>query len=291
MLDEQWLKDVRFDLGEGYRVDGIRIGGKNAVIKIIYPDGQKWAIRFPRYVFRFASYIRELPNWIAPVPQYDVDRLNRKLANIVGEPEIHRIVHIYDTFYYSILESLFHAREEDPLAVTADSDAARDAWRFIIQTPPVGHRLESYASSRTDGERRAWAEASLRHLKQAGAGDPALSPETLFDNPLVVWGGAVSEGFFTKAELPEAVAAVRQYPEFVLRRASANLPRADGCTDLHVPRHPGPSGTGESRCFLRCDRFLRGSVCDRGGADGPRSFRRAAQGRKEVRSLSLDLTF
>jgi hypothetical protein len=211
MLDDQWLKDVRFDLGEGYRVDGIHIGGTNAAIKVIYPDGQSWAIRLPRELFRFASYIRELPNWIGPVPQYAVERLNRKLANIVGEPEIHRVVGIYDTFYYSILESLFHARKEDPFAVTTESDAARDAWRFIIQTPPVAHRLAAYASSGTDGERRAWAEASLRHLKQAGPGDPSLSPDTLLDNPLVVWGGAVSEGFFTKAQLPEAVAAVRQY--------------------------------------------------------------------------------
>jgi hypothetical protein len=209
MLDEQWLKDVRFDLGEGYRVDGIHIGGTNAVIKVIYPDCQSWAIRLPRDVFRFASYIRELPNWFGPVPLYDVDRLNRKLANIVGEPEIHRVVHIYDTFYYSILESLFHSRKEDPFVVP--TNVAMEAWRFIIQTPPVAHRLEAYASSRTDRERRDWAEASLRHLEQAGPGDPALSPSTLFDNPLVIWGGAVSEGFFTKAQLPEAVAAVRRY--------------------------------------------------------------------------------
>jgi hypothetical protein len=127
--------------------------------------------------------------------------------------------------------------------VTTDSDSARDAWRFIIQTPPVAHRLEAYASSRTDGERRNWAEASLRHLKQAGPGDPALSPETLFDNPLVVWGGAVSEGFFTKAQLPEAVAAVRQYLDSLpdeqvpicLEQMAALIFMFQGIQDLPAP--------------------------------------------------------
>jgi hypothetical protein len=41
-------------------------------------------------------------------------------------------------------------------------------------------------------------------------GDPDLSPETLSDNPLVIWGAAVSEGYFTKAELPHAASAVKQ---------------------------------------------------------------------------------
>ena len=43
-----------------------------------------------------------------------------------------------------------------------------------------------------------------------GPGDQGLSPATLFDNPLFVWGGAILEGYFTKAEFPLAVSAVEQ---------------------------------------------------------------------------------
>jgi hypothetical protein len=209
MIDQAWLKQLRFELGEGYRLDGVYVGGTNAALKIIYPDGNEFALRIPRKLFEFACYIHEVPNWLVPNPQYDVDRLNRKLGNLLGDTELHLIVGKYDLLFYSILESGYEAGITKLDSFMADSEEANRIWRFIIQTPSISYRLDEYATG-TDKRRRCWAEQALIEIRGLGPADPGLSPQTLFDNPLVVWGAAVSEGFFTKAELPHAVSAVEQ---------------------------------------------------------------------------------
>lgn len=209
MIDHEWLEHLQFELGEGYRLDGIHAGGSWAALKIVYPDGSAMAYRLPRKLFEFACYIHEVPNWLVPSPRYDADRLNRKLANLVGDPELHFVVETYDLLFHSILESGYEAGIAKLDSFAADSEELNAMWRFILQTPAISYRLNEYAAG-ADQARRSWAEQALIEIKRIGAADPELSPETLFDNPLVVWGGAVSEGFFTRAELPCAVSAVKQ---------------------------------------------------------------------------------
>jgi hypothetical protein len=209
MIDEEWLKELRFELGEGYRLEGVYVGGTNAALKIIYPDGKAFGLKLPRELFEFACYIHEVPNWLVPSPLYDVGRLNRKLGNFLGDPELHLVVREYDKLFDSILEFAYQAGATKLDSVTADSEEAKRMWRFIAQTPAISYRLHKYATS-ADQQRRFWAEQTLIEVKRLGAPDPGLSPETLFDNPLVVWSAAVSEGYFTKAELPHAVSAVKK---------------------------------------------------------------------------------
>src|SRR5262249_32309934 len=132
MIDEKWLNELRIDLGEGYRLDGVHIGGTSAVAKVIYPNGTEWAIRFSRTLFHFSSYIREIPNWLVPRTHYDVDRLNRKLANLLGDPQVHILVRAYDVLFNSILESFYEAGQTKLGSIAAASKEAEKIWRFMV---------------------------------------------------------------------------------------------------------------------------------------------------------------
>src|SRR5262245_8318473 len=128
VIDEKWLEELRIELGEGYLLDGVHVGGTWAVFKVINPDGHAWAIRLPRNLVEFPSYIREVPNWLAPSPQYDVDRLNRKLANLLGDPQLHVLVRAYDTLFTSILESFYEHETFDLDAVRGETDERTNLW-------------------------------------------------------------------------------------------------------------------------------------------------------------------
>jgi hypothetical protein len=211
MTDADWLKDLRLDLGEGYSVAGIELGGSWAVFKVFDPNGRAWAFRLPRHLLDFARYIREIPNWLVPRPNYEVESLNRKLANSLGDQQFHLIVHIYDTLFHSVLESFYEAGQPRLDSIVEQNESALIVWRFLIQTPAISYRLENYATSAKDKRRRAWAEQALFELESLSPSDANLAPKTLLENPLVIWGGAISEGFFTKAELPEAIVAVKKH--------------------------------------------------------------------------------
>jgi hypothetical protein len=47
MIDQDWLKALRFELGEGYRLDSVDVGGTNAALKIVCPDGYAFCLRLP----------------------------------------------------------------------------------------------------------------------------------------------------------------------------------------------------------------------------------------------------
>jgi hypothetical protein len=211
MVDEEWLNQLQTDLGQGYWLDKIGVGGQGAVLSITCPDGAGQAMKLIPNPFGFASYIREIPNWLVPSPQYDLDHLNYKLADLLGDPLLHILVRSYDLLFSSILEFFYAFKEPNLDSILMGSEDKIWIPRFVVRTPAISYRLENFATGKKyDQERRAWAEESLARLEQAGPGDPDLLPETLFDNPLFVWGGAVLEGYFAKAEFPRAIAAVKE---------------------------------------------------------------------------------
>jgi hypothetical protein len=205
VLNEAWVqRRLRFDLPAGCRLDGGTVGGNWVVLKLVYPDGRAWAVRIPREPFLFPSYIDEIPNWLAPSPQYDVERLNLKLAGLLGDPNVHLLVPAYDTLFRSFVLSLHEDGVSDVDRIEGETDADTTALRFILLTPAVLYRLEELGGDSTDTERRAWADKTKRAMARLRADGNDLRPEHLLDNPLFVWGGAVAAGFFTKQELGDA---------------------------------------------------------------------------------------
>jgi hypothetical protein len=79
--------------GDGYALEGIFVGGNAVVFAVTHPDGYNEAIRISeRSLLYFPCWIREVPNWMVSQPLYYVDRLNRKLGNLVGDPRLHLAV-------------------------------------------------------------------------------------------------------------------------------------------------------------------------------------------------------
>jgi hypothetical protein len=212
MIDEEWLdRALRFDLPGGYRFSGVGgIGGSNVVIKFVYPDGQHFAVRLPKQLFLFPSYIHEIPNWLAPHPMYDVNRLNRKLAKLEGDPLLDVLVETYDTFFSSFVYSAREADAADFDLITGESEESTRAIRFVLATPPIARRLDNLASSAENLETRAWALQARKAVDRIRPGDPELLPLSLLNNPLFVWGAAICSGYLTKAEFPLAANAVRE---------------------------------------------------------------------------------
>jgi hypothetical protein len=212
MIDAGWLDaQLRYDLPGGYRLDGCQVGGSAATLKVIDPHGEAWAIRIPRAPLEFPSYIHEVPNWVAPSPRYELPRLNRKLANLVGDPQPLLLVTAYRTLFGALADSFRTAGVADLDELRGETEDDTRALRFLLQTPPFAYRLQDLVSGAGEPEAGAWASQALAALERLGPGDPDLDPGSLLDNPLLVWGGAVMAGFFTRAELAGAATEVERH--------------------------------------------------------------------------------
>ncbi|HEY7322020.1 MAG TPA: hypothetical protein VIE89_31015 [Candidatus Binatia bacterium] len=211
IFDEEWLAELRIEWPEGCRIEGANVGGSWVVLKMVAQDGKAWALRIPKRPFTFANYIREVPNWLALTPQYDVDRLNRKLSNCLGDPQMYVVVNAYRDLFRSFIASFHEAGISDLDSLRGETQESTRAIRFIIQTPAFAYLLDDWASEAQDPERQSWAARARESRARLGAGDSELLPEILLDNPLFVWGGAILSGFFTKSEFPRAASAVRHH--------------------------------------------------------------------------------
>ena len=202
VIDHEWLKQLRVEILDGYRVEGAFLGGRNAVLKVMEPSGKESAIRFDRELLLFPAYIREIPRWLSTTPQYDVDRLNRKLHGLLGDPNVPRLVRDYNTVFYSIAASF---REDGMSAldeVTGETEEQTTALRVMLKSPPMAHWLAEWCTDETASS-RAWASDARAAIARIPDPGPTFAPETMLDNPLFVWGGAVLEDYFTRAQFPE----------------------------------------------------------------------------------------
>ncbi|MFE2067354.1 hypothetical protein ACFXDH_34090 [Streptomyces sp. NPDC059467] len=217
MIDEEWLDaQLHYEIAGGYRLNGCRVGGSGVAIFVDHPDGQEMVWKFGREMFREACYFREIPNSLAPRPLYDMDRLNRKLRSLLGDPQLPHVVTGYRDVFRSFLESLLEADAADFEGIRGRTEDMTRRLRFVLQSPPFSYLLEEIVSNpREPRGRQQWAERALESLGRLGEGDARLRPDSLLDNPLFVWGGAALAGYFTKAELPvAAAAALEQFDTF-----------------------------------------------------------------------------
>jgi hypothetical protein len=211
MLDEEWLRELRFSLGDGYALEGIFVGGNAAVFAVTHPDGYKEALRiFERSLLYFPSWIREVPNWMVSQPLYDVDRLNRKLGNLVGDPRLHLAVRRFKQVYDDMLRGLAADGITELASITVDPPEFQPLFRWFLLTPGFRAGLDRMRSDKDETAAvRTWAEDVVAKLTTLSVTEDDLAPESLHDNPLLYWAGAVLEGFFTFDELPLAAVAAR----------------------------------------------------------------------------------
>src|SRR5882672_7452810 len=108
MLDEEWLDlALRYELADGTRFEGLAgVGGSNLVVRVSGADGKGHAYRHPKRGFYFPSYIREIPNWFASRPRYDVGVLNDKLSGLLGDPMVAALVEPYERVFAGFAHNL-----------------------------------------------------------------------------------------------------------------------------------------------------------------------------------------
>ncbi len=84
MIDEEWLAGLRVAMPDGC-IDGLLgVGSEYVTFSMNALDGTQHALSFWRNHLGF--HIREISHLITNTPDYDLDRLNGKLRQLVGSP-------------------------------------------------------------------------------------------------------------------------------------------------------------------------------------------------------------
>ena len=179
---------------------------------------------------------------ISEKPMYDVGRLNRKLFQLVGDDTLDEMTAEYDRVFSSVIRIVYQgctqsvaSKANMPMVIKALSlfiaPSNPDALPFLLATPMMKRRLEDLANLKPDPddpssmfvhvngpnfpidalmeEVTEWASGMLKYCADAQAHAP-LEPATLSQNPLFIWGAAVTDGFLADEELPDAVAFVEE---------------------------------------------------------------------------------
>src|SRR5258706_8238969 len=231
MIDEEWLKELRFDTLAGAKITGLAgTGGEHVVLDAEGPTG-KYLV-FKTYRHALAFHIKEIPPFMTETPQYDVQRVNEKLARLVGRNDLDLMMSEYHRLHSSVMRILHGegiAGQELMKAMLAGAllGVAEDL-RFFIHTPGMRRRLEEWATMRREHVEDEdwvmhvngpnfyfyasrehlvnWAEKTLNEIDALPT--TKLRPDLLAHNPLYVWGGAVMDGFFTDTEIPQDVESI-----------------------------------------------------------------------------------
>lgn len=241
MIDQEWLENIDFVRPDGLHIKGLAgIGSEKVVLNATAPDGKRLVLATYRNVLGY--HIREIPMIISDKPMYDLNRLNRKLAQLVGDDTLDEMTAEYDRLFCSVIRILYNACTQNsesksnvPMVVAAVSlfltPAEPDALRFLLATPMMNRRLQELASLKPDPDDAAsmfvhvngpdfpinalmdevteWAKSMLVYCAETMNQAPS-EPDTLSQNPLFVWGAAVTDGFFADEELPAAVTFVKE---------------------------------------------------------------------------------
>lgn len=235
MIEREWLENLKFDAKMGVKITGLAgIGSKKVAFKAEHPNGTKMIVS--TYHHHLGYYIRELPLFLTVRPEYNLDSLNRKLLNLVGNPLLDSMICEYDRLYSSIILMINEIGVNDLiLNASTLSIEAIDNLPFILQTSGIKRRLTDLATLTEEEESpyievngpnfpiktiRAplikWAKESLQLIDTMIPQNNHLKPEKLPNNPLFVWGGAAMDGFFTDEELPKVADFLKnQFGSFI----------------------------------------------------------------------------
>jgi hypothetical protein len=230
MLDKKWLQELKFDAVCGGRIEGLEgLGAHMVVFKLIQDDGSKYVVKVRRHTL--GLHINEIPPFMSRRIEYDLDRLNNKLLRLVGDDTFDTITHFYDRLYSRILY-IASVRTVPGLLLSNTAMDSIETVPFIIHTPPFARRLAEFASWPCDpndplslvpkvngpespiqlnlvsGRVPPWITTAQKAIESLSEYNKALDAASLFRNPLVIWGAAAMEGFFTDEEIKTVVSYI-----------------------------------------------------------------------------------
>lgn len=108
MIDQEWLSQLNFVRPDGLHIQGVLgIGSEKVVLKATASDGKELALATYRHVLGY--HIREIPLLLSEKPMYDVGRLNRKVAQLMGDETLDEMTAEYDRLFCSVIRILYNA--------------------------------------------------------------------------------------------------------------------------------------------------------------------------------------
>ncbi|MFI1284343.1 hypothetical protein ACH4U5_26965 [Streptomyces sp. NPDC020858] len=229
MIDEEWLAEQRFTTFDGHRVVGLLgVGSEHVTFEVQMSNGASVA-RQTR-LDHLGYHIRALPLFLTGKPAYDLDRLALKLSGLRGAPALDAMTKQYNRLH-SVIIKILHQHGVAGVLAASYKMITLDFALFLLKTPGVRRRLAEFtaladrvehngfvltdvkvnepfpiSAERVDLKR--WAASMLEQIDELRVESNHLQPDTLPDNPLYVWGAAVTDGFVTDSEMERAAAFV-----------------------------------------------------------------------------------
>jgi hypothetical protein len=240
MIDEMWLSRLKFNALQNIIVEGYAgIGSNNVALNALMADGKKGIIRLPKTTLAF--HIREAPPRLCAKPEYQIEEVNEKLKLLVGHP----MFDVMSLYLNDLCCKVIHIVAEHGLEAFLFSNLTAesvDTLPFILHSPGIERRIKEFAEWPYDpddrlanmplvngedyqlhlfiGEdfRSGWVSKCTDALKLP-EWDKQLDASSFHHNPLIVWGAAATEGFFTDDEMPRVAGYLHDiYGSFVENR-------------------------------------------------------------------------
>src|SRR5258708_33792896 len=112
MIDQEWLGNLDFVRPDGLRIHGLAgVGSEKVALKATSPNGKQLVLKTYRNVLGY--HIREVPMLLSETPMYDVNRLNRKLEQLVGDETFDEMTCEYDRLFSSVIRILYQVCTEN----------------------------------------------------------------------------------------------------------------------------------------------------------------------------------
>jgi hypothetical protein len=229
MIDERWLRELRVAVPDGNIAGLLGVGFNIVTFRVVGRDGADRLCQFYRNHLGF--HINEVSYLVTDAPDYDLGRVNRKLLQLHGDPQIDSMISSYDRLYGKIISVLANGGIKELLDEARSSMGtlvATMSMPFLLGTKAIRRRLTEMASldaegqeadivtvngprfalSASRGDLSAWGRSTLELLDRfleavsfSGQLDPQARVDLLEDDPVYTWGGAVMDGFFPDSEL------------------------------------------------------------------------------------------
>ena len=114
MLDEDWLKSLRFELPddfmeirEKWKVTGLAGVGSTAVVfNVESENGEDLVIKI---YHQLSFFLKEVPPWLIKGGECNIDRINQKLYYLIGNPLIDDMCYQYKRLYAYMFSSIYGA--------------------------------------------------------------------------------------------------------------------------------------------------------------------------------------
>jgi len=238
MLDEEWLKSLKFEISDNYyprgcRIDGITGTGNTGIVFIVIdPNGEKFCLKI---YHQLGFFLKEIPPWLTKETKYyNIDRINQKLYTLTGNPLIDDICEQYNRLYSYLIKYLYEIDKVGDRGVIQLflTDILNDESAFILHSikrrlnnlafPPP--KPEDYSLMGVDliefntpfpciGERKRiinWAKSSIESINKLIQLIPCLKAESSAVNPLYIWGAAVMDSLVTEEVIPDAITFIKE---------------------------------------------------------------------------------